>query len=96
MPSKMVDYCHSCKESGIGTEAGHFIGPKSSFPLLTDKKGRPLCDFHWWLMFESLPSKGGMTWAEYTEKWGKPDYPKLTWPPEKVQTAGLKKLKQRR
>jgi len=91
----MVDYCHSCDKSGIKTEAGHFIGPKSSCPPLTDKKGRPLCDFHWWLMFESSPSKGGMTWVEYTRKWGKPDYPKMTWPPEKAPTAGQAKLKKR-
>jgi len=83
----VVDYCHSCEESGIKTEAGHFVGPKSSRPLLTDKKGRPLCDFHWWLMFEGPSSKGGITWAEYTRKWGKPDLPKLTWPPEEEQEA---------
>jgi hypothetical protein len=91
----MVDYCHSCEDSGIKTEAGHFVGPKSSRPLLTDKKGRPLCDFHWWLMFEIMPSEGGMSWAEYTRKWTKPDLPKMTWPPKKVQVAELAKLKKR-
>ena len=95
MPNTMVDYCYSCRKSGIETEAGRFIGPKSLFPLLTDKKGRPLCDFHWWLMFEGSPSKGGMTWAKYVQKWSKPDYPKMTWPPKRAQTAELTKLKKK-
>jgi hypothetical protein len=95
LPNTLVDYCYSCEKSGIETEAGHFIGPKSSFPLLTDKKGRPLCDFHWWLMFESSSSKGGMTWAEYIQKWSKSDYPKMTWPTKRAQTAELRKLKKK-
>ena len=88
----MVDYCYSCEESGVETEAGHFVGPKSSTPLLTDKKGRPLCDFHWWLMFESPSTKGGISWAEYTHKWGRPDLPKLTWPPNREQAAQSEKF----
>ena len=88
----MVDYCFSCQADGIETEAGHFVGPKSSTPLLTDKKGRPLCDFHWWLMFEGPASKGGISWTEYTEEWGRPDLPKLTWPPAGEQAAQLAKF----
>jgi len=87
----MVDYCYSCDESGIKTEAGHFVGPKSSTPLLTDKKGRPLCDFHWWMMFESPASRGGISWTEYTQKWGGPGLPKLTWPPDWEQAVQLRK-----
>lgn len=85
----MVDYCFYCAESGVVTEAGHFVGPKSTTPLLTDKKGRPLCDFHWWLMYEGPTSEGGISWAEYTETWGKPDLPKLTMPPNSEQAAEL-------
>lgn len=92
----MADYCYSCARSGIETKAGHFVGPKSSRPLLTDKKGRPLCDFHWWLMFESSPSKAGMSWAEYVRKWKKPDLPEMTWPPESAQTVEMAKLKKKR
>jgi len=92
----MVDYCYSCGEAGIETEAGHFVGPKTSRPLLTDKKGRPLCDFHWWLMFESPDSKGGVTWNEYTRKWTKPSLPVVTSPPASVQTSALTKTKNRR
>jgi hypothetical protein len=91
----MSDCCESCEKSGIRTEAGHFIGPKSSRPLLTDKKGRALCDFHWWLMFESSPTKGGSAWDEYIRKWGKPDYPRMTWPPRRAQLAELAKLKKK-
>lgn len=91
----MAEYCHSCEQSGIQTEAGHFVGPKTSFPLLTDKKGRPLCDFHWWLMFESPGSKGGVTWAEYTHRWTKPSLPKVTWPPESLQEAELANAKKK-
>jgi hypothetical protein len=79
----MADYCYICKGSGVETEAGHFVGPKSTRPVLEDKRGRPLCDFHWWLMFESPSSGGGITWAEYTQKWDKPDHPKLTWPADR-------------
>ena len=91
----MVDYCSSCLEAGIETEAGHFVGPKSSTPLLTDKKGRPLCDFHWWLKFESPATRGGITWAEYTRKWGKTDLPKLTSPPVQDQAMQLEKFREK-
>jgi hypothetical protein len=92
----MVDYCYSCEESGVETEAGHFVGPKSSRPLLTDKRGRPMCDFHWWLMFESPRTRGGVTWDEYVRKWKKPDLPEMTWPPKSLQSTELKKLKKKR
>ncbi len=92
----MADYCHSCEEAGIETEAGHFVGPKTSRPLLTDKKGRPLCDFHWWLMFEGPDSKGGMTWGEYTRRWTKPSLPVVTSPPLNVQASALKRPKKNR
>ena len=93
--NKMVDYCYYCAESEIVTEAGHFVGPKSTTPLLTDKKGRPLCDFHWWLVFEGPTSRGGISWAEYTETWGKPDLPKLTMPPDTEQAARLASSKKK-
>jgi hypothetical protein len=89
----LVEYCHLCEESGIKTEAGHFVGPKSSFPLLEDKKGRPLCDFHWWLNFEDPSHRGGMSWDEYTEKWNKPYLPKMTWPPQEARQAELDRAK---
>ena len=91
-----TDHCYACAKTGIETEAGHFIGPKSSRPLLTDKRGRPLCDFHWWLMFESPWTRGGITWDEYIRKWKKPVFPEVTWPPKSLQTAELKKLKNKR
>ncbi len=91
----MVDYCYSCAKSRIETEAGHFVGPKSSRPLLTDRRGRPLCDFHWWLMFESPATRGGISWNEYTREWGRPDLPKVTWPPEEEQAAELKRFRKK-
>jgi len=89
----MVEYCYFCRQAGIETEAGHFVGPKSSTPLLTDKRGRPLCDFHWWLMFESPAFKGGITWTEYNRKWGRPDLPKLTCPPDPEREAQLEEFR---
>jgi len=92
----MADYCYICEGSGVETEAGHFVGPRSTHPLLEDKRGRPLCDFHWWLIFESPSSRGGISWAEYTQKWAKPEYPKLTWPADMKQVVQLKKPRKKR
>jgi len=90
-----TDHCYACAKAGIETEAGHFVGPKSSRPLLTDKMGHPLCDFHWWLKFESPRTRGGITWEQYVRKWNESGLPEVTWPPENLQTAELEKLKRK-
>jgi hypothetical protein len=47
-------------------------------------------------MFESSPSKGGMTWAQYVQKWNKPDLPEMTWPPEIARIAEIAKRRKKR
>jgi hypothetical protein len=92
---RTVEYCAYCKKTGQKVEAGHFVGPKSSTPTLVDKRGQALCDFHWWMMFERLPSGKAITWVQYLKKWGKGDYPGLTFPPKQVQNSELAKLKKK-